>query len=67
MVLPPATSLGARGDDYHVREDRVRVRPEQDGQRAEGPWELEGPRGKAARILLYLFERDAAVRYLRCA
>jgi ATP-dependent DNA helicase RecG len=29
--------------------------------------ELEGPRGKAARTLLYLFERDAAVRYLRGA
>ena len=27
--------------------------------------ELEGPRGQAARTLLYLFERDAAVRYLR--
>ena len=29
--------------------------------------ELEGPRGKAVRTLLYLFERDAAVRYLRGA
>lgn len=29
--------------------------------------ELEGPRGAAARVLLYLFERDAAVRYLRGA
>lgn len=27
--------------------------------------ELQGPRGQALRILLYLFERDAAVRYLR--
>ncbi|MBT7357215.1 MAG: ATP-dependent DNA helicase RecG, partial [Rhodospirillaceae bacterium] len=27
--------------------------------------DLEGPRGKALRTLLYLFERDAAVRYLR--
>ena len=27
--------------------------------------ELEGPRGQALRTLLYLFERDAAVRYLR--
>ncbi|KZD03721.1 ATP-dependent DNA helicase RecG [Oceanibaculum pacificum] len=27
--------------------------------------ELQGERGKALRILLYLFERDAAVRYLR--
>jgi ATP-dependent DNA helicase RecG len=27
--------------------------------------ELEGERGKALRTLLYLFERDAAVRYLR--
>jgi len=26
---------------------------------------LEGPRGDALRVLLYLFERDAAVRYLR--
>jgi len=29
--------------------------------------ELEGERGRAARALLYLFERDAAVRYLRGA
>jgi len=29
--------------------------------------ELEGSRGQAARTLLYLFERDAAVRYLRGA
>ena len=27
--------------------------------------DLEGPRGEALRTLLYLFERDAAVRYLR--
>lgn len=27
--------------------------------------DLESPRGKALRALLYLFERDAAVRYLR--
>ena len=27
--------------------------------------ELEGERGRALRVLLYLFERDAAVRYLR--
>ncbi len=27
--------------------------------------ELEGPRGAPLRVLLYLFERDAAVRYLR--
>ncbi|MBT7136346.1 MAG: ATP-dependent DNA helicase RecG, partial [Rhodospirillaceae bacterium] len=27
--------------------------------------DLESPRGKALRTLLYLFERDAAVRYLR--
>ena len=27
--------------------------------------DLKGPRGQALRILLYLFERDAAVRYLR--
>lgn len=27
--------------------------------------ELEGERGKALRILLYLFERDEAIRYLR--
>ena len=26
---------------------------------------LEGPRGEAARIALYLFERDSAVRTLR--
>ena len=27
--------------------------------------DLTGPRGKALRVLLYLFERDAAVKYLR--
>jgi ATP-dependent DNA helicase RecG len=27
--------------------------------------ELESPRGQALRVLLYLFERDAAIRYLR--
>ena len=27
--------------------------------------ELETPRGQALRVLLYLFERDAAIRYLR--
>ena len=27
--------------------------------------ELQSPRGQALRVLLYLFERDAAVAYLR--
>jgi ATP-dependent DNA helicase RecG len=27
--------------------------------------DLDGPRGRALRVLLYLFERDTAVRYLR--
>ena len=27
--------------------------------------ELQTPRGEALRVLLYLFERDAAVKYLR--
>jgi ATP-dependent DNA helicase RecG len=27
--------------------------------------ELQSPRGQALRVLLYLFQRDAAVRYLR--
>jgi ATP-dependent DNA helicase RecG len=27
--------------------------------------ELETPRGQALRVLLYLFERDEAIRYLR--
>jgi ATP-dependent DNA helicase RecG len=27
--------------------------------------ELKGPRGEALRVLLYLFERDAAVKYLK--
>ena len=27
--------------------------------------ELSGPRGQALRVLLYLFGRDEAVRYLR--
>ncbi|WP_416896980.1 MAG: hypothetical protein ACMVY4_15895 [Minwuia sp.] len=27
--------------------------------------ELKGARGAALRVLLYLFERDSAIRYLR--
>ena len=27
--------------------------------------QLESERGKALRVLLYLFEREAAIRYLR--
>jgi len=27
--------------------------------------ELASPRGRALRVLLYLFQRDAAVRFLR--
>jgi ATP-dependent DNA helicase RecG len=27
--------------------------------------DLKSPRGEALRVLLYLFERDEAVRYLR--
>ena len=50
----------AHADLFAVARDDARLLLNQDP-------ELEGPRGKAARILLYLFERDAAVRYLRGA
>ena len=41
-----------------VARDDARLLMERDGG-------LEGPRGQAARTLLYLFERDAAVGLLR--
>ncbi len=40
------------------------ARAEAAGLLADDPG-LDGPRGPALRVLLYLFERDAAVRYLR--
>lgn len=50
----------AHNDLFEVARDDARLLLEKDP-------ELEGPRGKAVRTLLYLFERDAAVRYLRGA
>ncbi|WP_028794925.1 ATP-dependent DNA helicase RecG [Thalassobaculum salexigens] len=50
----------AHNDLFEVARDDARLLLNQDP-------ELEGARGKAVRTLLYLFERDAAVRYLRGA
>jgi ATP-dependent DNA helicase RecG len=50
----------AHDDLFEVARDDARLLLDKDP-------ELEGPRGRAVRTLLYLFERDAAVRYLRGA
>ncbi len=50
----------AHNDLFEVARDDARLLLDKDP-------ELEGSRGKAVRTLLYLFERDAAVRYLRGA
>jgi len=52
--------LAAHGDLLESARADVRLILAQDA-------ELEGPRGRALRLLLYLFERDAAVRLLRSA
>lgn len=50
----------AHDDLFAVARDDARLLLDRDP-------ELESPRGQAVRTLLYLFERDAAVRYLRGA
>ncbi|MFN0043703.1 MAG: ATP-dependent DNA helicase RecG [Alphaproteobacteria bacterium] len=50
--------LAAHADLLEVARDDARLILARDG-------ELESPRGRALRTLLYLFERDVAVRYLR--
>ncbi|MBU0797080.1 MAG: ATP-dependent DNA helicase RecG [Alphaproteobacteria bacterium] len=50
--------LAVHGDLLQAARDDARLLLDRDP-------ELQGPRGQALRILLYLFERDAAVRYLR--
>jgi ATP-dependent DNA helicase RecG len=50
--------LAVHGDLLATARDDARLILERDP-------ELEGPRGQALRTLLYLFERDAAVRFLR--
>jgi ATP-dependent DNA helicase RecG len=50
--------MAAHGDLIEVARDDARLALERDPQ-------LESPRGEAIRTLLYLFERDAAVRLLR--
>jgi ATP-dependent DNA helicase RecG len=50
--------LSAHGELLAAARDDARLILERDP-------ELEGPRGEPLRVLLYLFERDAAVRYLR--
>jgi len=50
----------AHSNLFEVARDDARLLLSQDP-------ELEEPRGQAARILLYLFERESAVRYLRGA
>ena len=50
--------LAAHGDLLQIARDDAKLIVERDP-------ELQSPRGQALRILLYLFERDAAVGYLR--
>ncbi|ACI98673.1 ATP-dependent DNA helicase RecG [Rhodospirillum centenum] len=50
--------LAAHGDLLTAARDDARLILERDP-------ELQSPRGEALRTLLYLFERDAAVKYLR--
>ena len=50
--------LAAHGELLAAARDDARLVLERDP-------ELEGPRGQALRTLLYLFEREAAVRFLR--
>jgi ATP-dependent DNA helicase RecG len=50
--------LAAHGDLLQTARDDARLAVERDP-------ELASSRGQALRVLLYLFERDAAVRYLR--
>lgn len=50
--------LAVHGDLLAVARDDARLILDRDP-------ELAGARGKALRVLLYLFERDAAVKYLR--
>jgi ATP-dependent DNA helicase RecG len=50
--------LAAHADLLPVAQDDARLALERDPG-------LSGPRGKALRVLLYLFQRDAAVRFLR--
>jgi len=50
--------LAAHGDLLAAARDDVRLILNRDP-------EMEGERGKALRLLLYLFEQDAAVRFLR--
>jgi ATP-dependent DNA helicase RecG len=50
--------LSCHADLLALAQDDARLIVERDP-------DLTSPRGKALRVLLYLFERDAAVRYLR--
>ncbi len=50
--------LGLHGELLPAARDDARLLLEKDP-------DLKGPRGEALRVLLYLFERDAAVKYLR--
>jgi ATP-dependent DNA helicase RecG len=50
--------LAVHGELLAVARDDARLIMERDS-------DLQTPRGQALRTLLYLFERDAAARYLR--
>ena len=52
--------LGAHGELLAAARDDARLILERDP-------DLASPRGQALRVLLYLFERDSVVRYLRAA
>ena len=51
--------------DLDLHADLIEIAQAQARLEIERTPELDGPRGQALRTLLYLFERDQAVRYLR--
>ena len=51
--------------DLDLHADLIETAQAQARLEIERTPELDGPRGQALRTLLYLFERDQAVRYLR--
>ncbi|MBT6442778.1 MAG: ATP-dependent DNA helicase RecG, partial [Alphaproteobacteria bacterium] len=50
--------ISLHGDLLQAARDDARLIIERDG-------DLQSERGQALRVLLYLFERDSAIRYLR--
>jgi ATP-dependent DNA helicase RecG len=51
--------------DFAAHEDLLELARADARRTLDQDPDLKSPRGEALRVLLYLFERDAAVRYLR--